>query len=741
MDNKFVLNEATLKRLPHFFVLIIVLLLGLPYVFMNLGMDFSVFADNLNSNQTVSTHIIESQIRGYFRQSLLQWTGFSLAAITVLLAFAQYRLANDKVALVIGLSVLFSGLVLALQTLVVDGLAMGYVAKNNMDALIWVISKSLNGLILFVGLLILLFRKDKQSLSIMTLSLLTTFIGLTAIALIYYTVVVLQLPDMFYRDSLLSRPYELVSIIMYLLLLIFIYPKAYQAYPNILTECIFYMVVTNTVVSIYLMLLSNAPYDSAYNVAYFLNVISYLIPCSCFVYKYVFSYSEVLNAQKRLRIQQEELKYLAAHDSLTNLYNRREFEELLDKSIANATRYNDSFGLLLIDIDNFKSTNDTFGHIHGDQLLKQFSQRLIKLVRKGDILSRVGGDEFTLILPSITSPSSARSTAEKILRELNDPYVINNKLITVTVSIGISICPLDGNTTEDLLRKADLAMYKAKNCGKNTYQFYTEQLSFLQHHESELEAHLRQALAKDEFELHYQPKYNLLNQKIIGAEILLRWHNEFLGNVPPSDFIPIAERTGLIIDLGNWVLRKSCEQIMQWQEQYSIILPFSVNISPLQLIHPQFTKNLKKILKNYKFPAKYLELEITESVLMDESNEMSRILKSISTTGIKLALDDFGTEYSSLNRLNTLPINILKIDKTFVAEIHRADDKVILVDIIIKLAKELGMSIVAEGIETKEQLDYLLAHECFIGQGFLFSKPLAADEFALLAYQKTTVQS
>jgi len=279
-------------------------------------------------------------------------------------------------------------------------------------------------------------------------------------------------------------------------------------------------------------------------------------------------------------------------------------------------------------------------------------------------------------------------------------------------------------------------MYKSKSCGKNTYQFYTDQLSELQHRESEVEAHLRQALQNDEFELHYQPKYNLLNREIVGAEILLRWNNKTLGSISPTEFIPVAESTGLIIDLGHWVLRKACEQIMKWNHEHGTMLSFSINISPIQLANNQFLKSLEKALNDYQYPPDYLELEITENLLIGDSQEIHKVLNKISDLGIKLSLDDFGTEYSSLNRLRTLPIDSLKIDKTFVSDIHSVDNKVIIVDIIITLAKELGMSIVAEGIETDEQLKYLVSRKCYLGQGFLLSKPIPAQEFSKLAYDK-----
>jgi diguanylate cyclase (GGDEF)-like protein len=735
MNHSFIFDETTLRRIPHFLVLMLVLLLGLPYIGINFGLDFGVIANKLGHTNVFNSQLIEPQIRGYFRQTLLQWSGFSIAAVTILLSFTQYRLSNDKIALIIGLSVLFSGSVQALHTLVIDGLSIAFSEKNNLDALVWTFSSSLSGLIIIFGLSSLLVRKEREHLSFMGFILLATFLVLCSIALIYYAASVIILPQMWFKNYLFSRPYEATTIVIYLFLILVIYPRAYKAYPFILTNSIFYMGVTEIVISVYLMFLSTAPYDSAYNAAYFLKIIEYSIPCTCLVINYVFSYSAVLSAQKRLKIKQEELSFIAAHDSLTNLFNRRKFEELLDKAIANSTRLKSSLALLLIDLDNFKSTNDTFGHVHGDELLRQFSRRLNLLIRKGDILCRVGGDEFTLITPNISSPTAARQLAERILNERNIPYTLEGKLITASVSIGISISPIDGQSTKDLLRKADMAMYKAKSTGKNNYQFYTEQLSFLQHRESEVETHLKKALENDELELLYQPQFNLITQEIIGAEILLHWNNATLGNVTPTEFIPVAERTGLIIDLGQWVIRKTFEQVMARSKSTKKLLKYSINISPIQLSNHLFLKNLKDTLIDFNFPASHLELEITENLLMGNSEEVHQALESISALGIKLSLDDFGKEYSSLNRLNTLPINTLKIDKSFVSDIHDVNKKVVIIDIIIKLAYELGMNIVAEGIETREQLNYLISRKCYIGQGFLFSKPMKNEAFFKLAYK------
>lgn len=733
MNRTVEINETILKHIPPFLVLIIILLLGMPYIGLYLGFDFGLIAKRLNLVTAVQSHLIELEIRGYFRQTLLQWSGFSIATVTILLSFTQYRLTNDKIALIIGMSVLLSGSIEAIHTVFIDGMSLSYHEKSNLDALIWTFSNSLGGFILAVGGSILLINKENQ-LSVTAFILLAIFLILTAITVIFYSAEVIKIPEMWFRNNLLSRPYELIPIGIYLFIMVWIYPLIYKRYPTILADCIFYMATTQIVISIYLMLLSNNQYDEAYNIAYFLKIITYFIPASCLIINYVSSYSMVLKAQERLKKKQESLKHIASHDSLTNLFNRREFEHLLDNAIHSAKLNPNkiSMALLLIDLDNFKSINDTYGHIHGDKLLKQFADRLAVITRENDILSRVGGDEFTLILYDIKSHFTVREISRRILSEVNSAYNILDKLITVTVSIGIAIYPNDGKTTNELLRKADLALYKAKNSGKNSYQFYTQQLNLFQHRTAEIEAHLRKALINDELKLFYQPKFNLITQKIVGAEVLLRWKNHALGKINPDEFIPIAEKTGLIIDMGHWVLRKTCEQVMEWKNKYNVMLSFSINISPLQLTNNYFFPYLKKILNEFNYPPQHLEFEITESLLINESKEVRQLLTNITSLGIKLSLDDFGKEYSSLNRLRTLPIDSLKIDKSFISDIKSETEKVIIIDMIITLARELGMSIIAEGIETEEQLNYLISRKCYIGQGFLFSKPISAKKFAKL---------
>lgn len=730
MDNLWSINEQKLKRLPALLVFILILTLSLPAIVMYcLGLDFTTMPATIDYLDQKNPSFAEIQMHAYFQQMLLQWTAFFLSVMTVLLSFTQFRLANDKIALVIGLAVLFSGMMEALNLLLIDGVSSYLIDKTNLDAVIWTVSNAVSGLIFLIGLTLVLKDKNQNQIRLRTVFILSFTVLLLAAGLFYLAAKIIPPPQMFFESAIFSRPFELIYLFIYLFIILFIYPKIYQKHPYILTNCIFYMAVAQIILAIYLLLWASLPYNAVYNVAYFLKIIIYFIPFSCLIINYIFAYNAMLEPQGKL-------KYIAAHDPLTNLYNRREFEDLLGKTIANSVRSHASFALFVIDLDDFKAINDTLGHSYGDKFLKHFASQLTLLSRKGDIVSRIGGDEFTLIASKLKSHAAAKKLAERLVSGINSPYSIPGKCSTNTVSIGISIYPRDGKTAEELLKNADTAMYNVKKTGKNTYQFYTKKLTRLKNRGAEIEHHLRDALKNDEFALHYQPKFSLDTKEIIGAEVLLRWKNPKLGSIPPDEFIPVAENSGLIINIGNWVLSKTCEQAAQWYDQYQKYLLFSINVSPVQFEDNMLYNTIKKILKICSYPAEYLDIEVNENLLIKPDEFILSELKKINKLGVNISIDNFSIGYSSLNRLRSLPINSLKIDRLFISDIHNKFDKVVVIDAIIKLAHELGMDVIAEAIETKEELDYLIARKCSLGQGFLLSKPLSAKKFERLAYAR-----
>lgn len=427
----------------------------------------------------------------------------------------------------------------------------------------------------------------------------------------------------------------------------------------------------------------------------------------------------IMNRNKRLI---DEYKYLAHHDPLTGLYNRTRFSD----DLKNIMKTNTKAALLLIDLDRFKVINDTLGHYFGDRVLIETTKRLGKILGKEILMFRLGGDEFIIILQNTTEEKCTR-VAQRILDEFENSFNIDDTEIMITSSIGISMFPEHGDNQEDLLKHADAAMYLAKENGKNNFQYYNNQLHEILSRRMTIEKDLRMAIEKEQFSLYYQSKVELKTRKIIGMEALLRWNHPDLGVIGPDEFIPIAEETGQIIAIGEWVLRTACRQNKRWQEKGFPELCVSVNVSVAQFHQNDFIVTVEDILKETKLKPGLLELEITESI-MQNINESTNILYHLSDMGIKTSIDDFGTGYSSLYILQKLPINTIKIDKTFINDIEDFHQRSML-KTIIDMGINFRLDIVAEGVETEKQLRVLLDNKCQIGQGFLFSKAVPCNEF------------
>jgi diguanylate cyclase (GGDEF)-like protein len=733
MDNFSILNHQILKRVALIFGVVLVLLIGLPFIIFNLlGVD--VTAINPYS-KIVKLGLLDSEeyLKSYLIQTIIQWTTFLFAVSTIFLAFIQYRFTKDRVALLIGSVVLYSSIFMAVNFVAVHFHSISE-RETIIDSIIWSGSKEGGGILFLVGSFIL-FRVKQQTAGQVNL-----FIGfgmalfLLATVWLYSEEMLLSSSIEWFTNDLIVIPYRLFNTVIYFLVIFIVYPDTYKKHPGILTRAIFYMSITQILISLYPLLFSPMPYHGIYNVVFFLKLMVYFIPFLCLVINYCSSYQSILEAQKKLHTDQEKLKFIAAHDPLTNLYTRREFEHLLNRTVADHFKNQDKFAMFLIDVDNFKTINDSLGHVYGDSFLLKFSEQLSYLTRKDDILSRIGGDEFTIILPSIKSPTMARILADRIIHNLNIPYDVGEKLLTGSASLGIAIYPDDGETSEELLKNADIAMYNAKKMGKNTYQCFSDKLNEECHRESEVESYLRDALKNNELTLYFQPQYNLLTKEIVGAEVLLRWNNKTLGQVSPMEFIPIAEHSNLIINIGGWVLQKACEQAQKWSKQYKRDLHFSINVSPVQFENRTFVSHLKTTLDVLNYSASNIGIEITETLLMKNDEMVLLGLNELSCLGARILLDDFGVGYSSLLRLQSLPINTLKIDKFFISAIQGGVKKVVIVDTIITLADELGMTVIAEGIETEEQLNYLISRKCYEGQGFYLAKPMPAEEFEKLAY-------
>ncbi|WP_249435824.1 EAL domain-containing protein [Paenibacillus sp. Marseille-Q4541] len=426
----------------------------------------------------------------------------------------------------------------------------------------------------------------------------------------------------------------------------------------------------------------------------------------------------------------EKNHFLAFHDELTALPNRRMFNQALSELIKERQSKGDSFAVMVMDMDRFKLINDSLGHIYGDLFLQQLSDRIRRSLEDEEVvISRMGGDEFAILLKDNIGEEEATAMAERLLMTLGQPYYLNDNEYYVTASIGIAVYPGHGIDAVQLLRNADMAMYEVKKQGKNGFLFFSSEMNSQILERVELEGEIRKAIERREFELYYQPQFRAEDARLIGVEALVRWIHPVKGVLSPAIFIPAAEETGLITQLGSWVLREACRQMYEWHEAGAPRIPVSVNLSSQQFYQPHLTRDIKQILEETGLHPEYLELEITESMMMD-AEISSEILTELSSLGIRISLDDFGTGYSSLSYLKMFPINKLKIDRSFIQDIAVNDNDKAIVATIISMAQHLNMNVIAEGIETKDQLDILIENDCSEIQGYYYSRPLPAQELA-----------
>lgn len=428
----------------------------------------------------------------------------------------------------------------------------------------------------------------------------------------------------------------------------------------------------------------------------------------------------------------EKMTHLAQHDALTNLPNRALLSDRITQAITLAERRGGHLALLFLDLDNFKHINDSLGHAAGDQLLQEVARRLSDCVRSSDTVSRLGGDEFVVLLSESHSAEDAAHTAEKILSALAVPHSIGEQQLYITSSIGISTYPSDAEDGESLIKNADTAMYQAKEEGRNNYQFFRHDMNIRAAERQLIETHLRTALENNEFILYYQPKIDLQSGKITSAEALVRWQHPAWGMILPARFIPVAEACGLIVPLGRWVLLQACSQAKRWENGGYSLDSVAVNISSLEFRRKDFVDSVAKALADSGLEPNKLQLEITESVLMRDAQASAAILQQLKILGVQLAVDDFGTGYSSLSYLNQFPIDVLKIDRSFVQDIHNSNG--IIVSAVIAMGNSLNQRVIAEGIEEASQLEFLRHNHCSEGQGFLFSHPVSAESFAGLLH-------
>lgn len=429
---------------------------------------------------------------------------------------------------------------------------------------------------------------------------------------------------------------------------------------------------------------------------------------------------------------EKEISHMAYHDHLTGLPNRRLFNDRLNQAIALAKRTEKMIGIIFIDVDSFKTVNDTLGHEGGDSLLKVVSGKLVDAVRQSDTVSRFGGDEFLIMINNLSDEKDIINIVKNIMLILEQPFNVKGQEFNLTISAGISIYPFDGTETDILIKNADIAMYKAKEKGKNQYVICSSELKDDVIYKNKITNSLYHALERDEFYLNYQPQVNLSNGEVTGLEALIRWNHPELGSISPAVFIPIAEQTGLINRIGEWVLKTACEQNKKWQNEGYYPVRMAVNVSSNQLRNQNIVEQIKNILKETKLDPRFLDVEITESVTMIEINDIIKLLNDIRNLGITISIDDFGTDYSSLSRLNELPIDKIKIDKRFIDGIEKGEKDKAIVKTIINLSKNLNLKVMAEGVENENQLEFLKQELCDEVQGYYYYKQMSTQDIEMI---------
>jgi diguanylate cyclase (GGDEF)-like protein len=440
---------------------------------------------------------------------------------------------------------------------------------------------------------------------------------------------------------------------------------------------------------------------------------------------------------KRISLEKK-LRKQATHDALTGLPNRILLMDRIQQAISRAERTNNTFGLLFFDLDRFKLVNDSLSHHAGDLLLKKIAKRLLTTFRAEDTLARLGGDEFVVVITDLKKDKSIADIADKLQNIFKEPYKIVKRDTFITASVGISLYPRDGKTVNELLSTADLAMYRAKELGANQFQFYTQGMNKLARLRLKRENELRRAIENDEFFLTYQPQFDLATKKMVSLEALIRWKHPIKGTILPLDFIPLAEETGLIIPIGEWVLKTACKQNKAWQDKGLPSMPVSVNAGSYQFKQPNFVEKVKHILRDTGLKPEYLELEVTENVIVSNP-EVMKVIKELRDVGVEVSLDDFGTGNSSLSYLKKVHVDRLKIDQSFVSNIDVDKSDEVIIQAIIDMAHSLDYQVLAEGVETQKQMKFLISKNCQSAQGYYFSKPLSSQEIEV--FMKAYVSS
>ncbi len=439
------------------------------------------------------------------------------------------------------------------------------------------------------------------------------------------------------------------------------------------------------------------------------------------------------------KMHEAKLTHLATHDALTGLPNRNLLNDRIDHAVLHARRNKEYAGVMLVDLDKFKFVNDNLGHDAGDELLKEVASRMKSILRASDTVSRLGGDEFVIVLEGVAHPEDCAVVGQKLMEVIAKPMVLGGSAMDIGASVGISVYPLDGEDATSLMKNADIAMYQVKSEGRGKFQFYEREMGERASKHLSIITGLQEALKNDRFILHYQPIFDLKSRQLVAAEALLRWRDPERGLIPPNEFIPVAEESGLIGAMGVWVIQEACRQNSRWQKDGMKVVPVSVNLSAHQLRSTEIVDVVRNALSSCALPSRFISLELTESMVMDNPERVIGILKEIQGLGVTIAIDDFGTGYSSLSYLKQFPIDVIKIDRSFVKDISGDAKDAVIADAIIKLAHGLGYKVLAEGVETQVQSDYLQGQGCDLAQGFLYGRPVPAKEFEQVLHRGAAI--
>lgn len=711
-------KNGILVAMPKVFITLIITVLVLPAIAMIFGFKLGV---TTYSYQSISIY-----------HALYYWSMTIIVALVVLLACSYYWLTHNKIALSLGVAYLIGTFFYFGFTVSNNWLQPLTQSVENVHQYVWLFTNTLTSFFLVLSLSLGLIKNLKKEQFLIGIGLLFIVFFISNLGwLMSLSFDITKLPQLIYPNKILVHPFGLINLFLNLYLALFLYPQLANEKDTILLIAILYSAITQIVMSCYMVFGSSRILDTAYVAALIMQLSSYLIPFIGLILSYLNGFDSAFASQKKLQDQKDKFERLSTYDSLTELINRRAFEDVCNTLIANYHRYGHNFTLIYLDLDNFKLINDSLGHEFGDELLKEVAFRLKKSIRAGDYCARLGGDEFGIIFAEMINKEKIILVAQNLLHTINAPFNIQNHSLYIGASIGIASYPDAGATYQDLLKNADTAMYEAKKLGRNTYVFYSKDLSKAQLRELEIENYLRKSFHNDEFYLTYQPIYHLADEKIIGAEVLLRWNSDHLGEIEPSEFIKTAEKSGLMVPIGHWVLKNVSQQIHTWWKKYNKTLQFSVNLSSIELTNNDFISILETYITAQQKGS--FALELTEKVLLENQQKIEANLRTLTKLGVNLVLDNFGTGYSSFLLLKNLPISSLKIDQSFITDIDLLNDTAIL-KAILRMARELDKSVIAKGIETERQLKFLIEHGCDLGQGHLLSKPLPAKQFEALVF-------